>query len=102
MDKNIFDITPQPDPRPGGNCYCGDAYKPLMNRLFDMHLDSDCDCADNLTSSWIQIRKIIDESMEKRDRSVSIYINPENGISVNVNPWPDYEDLYEMYKDGWM
>lgn len=91
MDKNIFDITPQPDPRPEGNCCCGDAYKPLMNRLFDMHLDSDCDCADNLTSSWIQIRKIIDEGMEKRDRSVSIYIHPESGINVSVYPFNVYD-----------
>ena len=51
MDKNIFDITPQPDPRPEGKCCCGDA--------------------DNLTISWIHIHKIIDECMEKSDRSVS-------------------------------
>ena len=49
---------------------------------------------------WAQIRAIIDEALEKHDRSVSIYIHPENGMSVNIYPWPDYEDLYEMYKDG--
>lgn len=70
MDKNIFDITPQPDPRP--------EY-------------SDCDCADNLTSSWIQIRKIIDEGMEKRDRSVSIYINSESEINVIAYPFIVYD-----------
>ena len=70
MDKNIFDITPQPDPRP--------EY-------------SDCDCADNLTISWIQIRKIIDEGMEKRDRSVSIYINSESEINVSVYPLVAYD-----------
>lgn len=92
MDKKIFDITPQPDPRPEGNCCYGDTYKPLMNRLFDTHLDSDCDCADNLTSSRIQIRKIIDEGMKKRDRSVSIYINSESGINVSVYPLIAYDE----------
>lgn len=52
------------------------------------------------TMNWVQIRAIIDEALEKRDRSVAIYLSPENGMSVNVYPWPDYEDLYEMYKEG--
>lgn len=52
------------------------------------------------TMNLVQIREIIDEALEKRDRSVAIYLFPENGMSVNVYPWPDYEDLYEMYKDG--
>lgn len=52
------------------------------------------------TMNWVQIRAIIDEALEKRNRSVAIYLSPENGMSVNVYPWPDYEDLYEMYKDG--
>lgn len=52
------------------------------------------------TINWVQIRAIIDETIKKRDRSVSIYIHPENVVSMNVYPWPDYEDLYEMYKDG--
>lgn len=46
------------------------------------------------------VHDLINKVMEKHDRSVSIYIHPENGMSVNVDPWPDYEDLYEMYKDG--
>lgn len=71
MDKNIFDITPQPDPRPEGKCCCGDA--------------------DNLTISWIHIHKIIDEGMEKSDRSVSIYIHPESGINVSVYPLMVYD-----------
>lgn len=52
------------------------------------------------TVNWVQIRAIIDEAIKKHDRSVSIYIHPENGMSVNVYPWPNYDDLYEMYKDG--
>ena len=52
------------------------------------------------TMNWVKIRAIIDEALEKHDRSVAIYLSPENGMSVNVYPWPDYEDLYEMYKDG--
>lgn len=45
------------------------------------------------------IHKLIDEAMMKRDRSIAIYIHPE-GTSVNIYPWPDSEDLYQMYRDG--
>lgn len=51
-------------------------------------------------SFWQEVHTLIDDAMEKRDRSVSLYFNPENGMSVNVYPWPDGEDLYQMYKDG--
>lgn len=49
---------------------------------------------------WEEVHTLIDEAMEKRDRTVSVYLHPENGLSVNVYPWPDAEDLYNMYKDG--
>lgn len=35
-----------------------------------------------------KIHSIIDEAMEARDRSVSIYISPDGGVSVSVFPWP--------------
>lgn len=46
------------------------------------------------------IRQIIEDAMKHRDRSVSIFFTPTNGMSVAVYPWPDGEDLYQMYKDG--
>lgn len=49
---------------------------------------------------WEEVHMIIDDAMEKRDRTVAIYLHPENGLSVNVYPWPDEDELYEMYKDG--
>lgn len=42
-----------------------------------------------ITFDWSKLRKFIDDSMKKRDRSISVYFHPENGISVNVYPWPD-------------
>ena len=45
-----------------------------------------------------QIKELIDDVMSKRDRSVSIYISPDNGISVNVYPWPDADACSEMLK----
>ena len=30
---------------------------------------------------WEQVHKMIDDAMEKRDRTVSIYINPDGGMS---------------------
>lgn len=46
------------------------------------------------------IRQTIDYAMKRRDRSVSIFFTPTNGMSVAIYPWPDGEDLYQMYKDG--
>lgn len=54
----------------------------------------------NFITAWNEIHTIIDDAIDKRDRSVAIYFLPENGISVNVYPWPDYEDLYNMYCEG--
>lgn len=53
-----------------------------------------------LNVEWDQILKLIEDAVEKRDRSVSLYFNPDTGMSVSVYPWPDAEDLYNMYKDG--
>lgn len=54
----------------------------------------------NFISSWENIHTIIDEALEKRDRSVLIYVSPDGGLSVSVHPWPDPEDLYQMYCRG--
>lgn len=54
----------------------------------------------NFIISWQEIHTIINEALEKRDRSVWIYVSPDGGLSVTVNPWPDYEDLYNMYREG--
>ena len=49
---------------------------------------------------WERTYAMIDEAMEKRNRSVSVFFNPETGMSVSTYPWPDADDLWEMYKDG--
>lgn len=72
----------------------------ISEKVREWARESDQELACDSTINWVQIRAIIDEAIKKRDRSVSIYLSPENGMSVNVYPWPDYEDLYEMYKDG--
>lgn len=41
------------------------------------------------------VRNLIDEAMEKRDRSVALYFAPNGGMSLNVYPWPDPEDEEE-------
>lgn len=51
-------------------------------------------------NSQLDIHALIDEAMQKHDRSVAIYIHPENGMSVNVYPWPDVDDLWRLYEDG--
>ena len=47
-----------------------------------------------------KIHSIIDEAMAARDRSVSIYISPDGGVSVSVFPWPDEETLRNMRASG--
>lgn len=49
----------------------------------------------NFIASWESIHTIIDEALEKRDRSVSIYVSPDGGLSVSVHPWPDDEKKKE-------
>lgn len=47
-----------------------------------------------------KIHSIIDEAMAARDRSVSIYISPDGGVSVSIFPWPDEETLRNMRASG--
>lgn len=51
-------------------------------------------------SFWKEVHTIIADAMEKHDRTVAVYLHPENGLSVNVYPWPDADELYEMYQKG--
>lgn len=51
-------------------------------------------------SFWNEVHTIIDEAVEKHDRSVSVYISPEGAMSVAVQPWPDADELYDMYQKG--
>lgn len=51
-------------------------------------------------SFWNEVHTIIDEAMEKHDRSVSVYISPEGAMSATVQPWPDADELYDMYQKG--
>ena len=47
---------------------------------------------------WQEVHTVIDDAVEKRDRSVLIFFHPENGFSVSVSPWPDADELYDMYQ----
>lgn len=49
---------------------------------------------------WEHIKEIVNEAIEKRDRSVSLYFNPATGMSVSIFPWPDADELYEMHQKG--
>lgn len=46
-----------------------------------------------------EIHKIIDIAAEKRDRYVSIYMQPESGISVTVYPWPEVPEVADVNKE---
>ncbi len=51
-------------------------------------------------SSWQEVHTIVDAAMTKGDRSVTIYISPDGGMSVSVFPWPDEETLRAAYEQG--
>ena len=54
----------------------------------------------NFITFWQEVHTVIDDAVEKRDRSVLIFFHPENGFSVSVSPWPDADELYDMYQKG--
>lgn len=51
-------------------------------------------------ASWQEAHTIVDDAMKKGDRSVSIYISPNGGMSISVYPWPDEETLRAAYEQG--
>lgn len=57
-------------------------------------------CREKLKMEHLDIHELIDDAMQKRDRSIVIYIHPENGMNVNIYPWPNVNDLRELYEDG--
>lgn len=44
---------------------------------------------------WKQLQKFVDEGMAKRDRTISVYFNPETGVSIYINSWPEEEEPVE-------
>ena len=54
----------------------------------------------NFITSWQEAHAIVDDAMAKSDRSVSIYISPDGGMSISVYPWPDEESLRTAYEQG--
>ena len=50
--------------------------------------------------NWEEIRKIVDDTAAKRDRKVMIFISPTTGTSISIEPWPDMDELYQMYREG--
>lgn len=51
-------------------------------------------------TSWQEVHTIVDDAMAKGDRSVTIYISPDGGMSITVFPWPDEETLRAAYEQG--
>ena len=51
-------------------------------------------------TSWQEAHTIVDDAIKKGDRSVSIYISPDGGMSISVYPWPDEETLRAAYEQG--
>lgn len=54
----------------------------------------------NFITSWQEVHTIVDDAMSKGNRSVSIYISPDGGMSISISPWPDEESLRVAYEQG--
>lgn len=54
----------------------------------------------NFITSWQEVHTIVDDAMAKGDRTVTIYISPDGGMSIGVSPWPDEESLQAAYEQG--
>lgn len=69
-------------PRPE---YCGNVGEEKCTACWDREIPETESPKDSNVSSEVNIHKIIDEAMEKRDRVVSVFISP-SGTSVRVEP----------------
>lgn len=86
-----YGYLPKPEPK---SLYCE---KYSCTACWDQEI-SGTEKGTKSTIPWSEIRAIVDDAVKKRDRTVSLYFNPDTGMSVNVYPWPSPEDLFEMYQ----
>ena len=54
----------------------------------------------NFITPWQEVHTIVDDAMAKGDRTVTIYISLDGGMSISVFPWPDEESLRVAYERG--
>ena len=54
----------------------------------------------NFITPWQEVHTIVDDAMAKGDRTVTIYISPDGGMSISVFPWPDEDSLRVAYERG--
>lgn len=50
--------------------------------------------------NWEELKKLVDDTAAKRDRKVKIFISTTTGTSISIEPWPDIDELYQMYQEG--
>lgn len=86
-----YDYLPKPE-------YCELGSSRECNRCWDREIPGTEES--NYDIPWDKIREMIDDAMAKRDRTISLYFNPDTGFSLNVYPWPDADELYEQYRKG--
>lgn len=100
---HTYNYLPKPDFCPGNYTY-------LPNSEFYHVAQKECmDCWDREIAgsgntseekALKEIRDLIDDAMKKGDRRICLYFSPESGISVNIYPYPDFDDLFEQYEKG--
>lgn len=88
-----YGYLPKPDKCRETRCtVCWDREIPEIEPTIDIHK--------LYNEQWERMAKIVEEATQKRDRSVSIFFNPETGLSLSVYPWPDVEELERMHALG--
>lgn len=54
-----------------------------------------------MSMSWEEIKKhIIEDAVDDKKHSVYIHFTPSGEMSITIQPWPDAEELYDMYQKG--
>ena len=88
-----YGYLPAPDRCSKTNCTkCWDRVIP--------ETEPDIDIQKLYNEQWERMAKIIEETVQKRDRSVTIFFSPETGMNVSVTPWPDTEEMTRLWTVG--
>lgn len=62
--------------------------------------EQDIDIQKLYNEQWERVAKIVEETVQKRDRTVTIFFSPETGMNVSVTPWPDTEEMTRLRTVG--
>lgn len=83
------------------NCPFGTPSKRNCKKCWDSEVVGHQETCQRLyDEQWKKMSELVEDAMKKHDRSILISFNPDTGLNMSVVPWPDADELYEMYQRG--